>query len=119
MKGARQVVGIDFDDTLYDRSTAVANGDTTGDPTEGAMDALFSLLLRYDVLIISGRCNSGKESQHEMREWIIRKSENPDLMESYFMKGRIKIADNKPFVYLIDDNCFRFQGNWDEILKSL
>lgn len=92
---AQRRVGVDFDGVLADRET--------GQPLPGAVNALYSLAARWDVVIHTQR-------PREARDWL----ERFELMHLV-----VEVTDFKPSVWLyIDDRGLRFES-WQQTLADV
>lgn len=101
---------IDFDDTLYNRST--------NEPIEGAVEAIRQFKTEgYTILILSSRINP--ELWGELVKF--RKKEIAEWLEKYKIPYDKVVAFKPPADLYIDDKGYRFKGDWklavDEIEK--
>lgn len=114
-----EVVAIDFDGVLHAYSKEWHDGTIYDEPVPGAKEAMQTLLdLGYEVLIWSTRCHDREvmgehvsNQRDEMAEWLAR-HEIPYT--------RIHDEEGKPLCTLfVDDNCYRFDGNWASHLAQV
>ena len=99
---------IDFDDTLYNRSTE--------QPMQGAGEALKQLKSKgYTILVLSCRLNP--ELWGDLVKF--RKQEIVDWMKKYNMPYDKIVASKPPADLYIDDKALRFEGDWEITMKEI
>jgi hypothetical protein len=99
---------IDFDDTLYNRSTE--------EPIQGAVEALKQLKSEgHKILILSSRINP--ELWGELVKY--RQKEIVDWMEKYKIPYDKVVPFKPPADLYIDDKGYRFTGNWKETVQDI
>lgn len=105
----RRTILVDFDGVLH-RMPIDNYKFVTGDPIEGARQAIVTLVsVGYKVVIFTARPSSDHE---KIREWCMQ----------YLGRGlmhNIEITNVKrPSKFIIDDRAIRFT-NWDDMLNYL
>jgi hypothetical protein len=112
-------VAVDFDGVLHAYSEGFKDGEIYDDPVPGAAEAMQKLLdAGLEVVIFSTRNHdrtvdgkSEKNQRAEMEAWL-DKHEIPYT--------RVHDEPGKPLCQLfIDDNCYRFEGNWDGAVEDV
>ena len=99
---------IDFDDTLYNRSTE--------EPVQGAVEALNQLKSEgYEILILSSRINP--ELWGELVKF--RQKEIVDWLEKFSIPYDKVVAFKPPADLYIDDKGYHFKGNWEVTLSDI
>jgi len=107
---------IDFDETIHDYRDGWNNGEITGEPIEGAKEAIELLKQEFNIYIFTTRAaepesdSQSKEGQiDKIREWL-------DKYEIPY--DEITGEKLGAFAY-IDDKAIRFEGNWSDIINKV
>jgi len=115
---SKPVIAIDFDGVIHKYSKGWADGSIYDEPVEGCKEALEKLRETYYVIIFSTR-NYDRVVNGEFQ------SDQVDSMERWLHRYNIPYDDiyeepHKPLCKLfIDDNAYRFEGDWIQALKDV
>tara|TARA_B100000073_G_scaffold334304_1_gene326705 strand:- start:1057 stop:2091 length:1035 start_codon:yes stop_codon:yes gene_type:complete len=110
-------LAIDFDGVLHNFDKGYYDGTCYGEPIDGALLAIQSLSLKYNIIIYSSKCLPDRPKVNGLtgRELIIGWLQKYDILK--YVKD---ITHLKPRAkYYIDDKAIEFKGNWKDILKRL
>lgn len=112
-------IAVDFDGVLHGYSRKWADGSIYDGPKPGAAAAMQRLLdLGLETVIYSTRCYDRTERgefQPHQREQVAAWLERHQIPYT-----RIHDQPGKPLcVLFIDDNAYRFHGDWDKELPSI
>ena len=110
-------IGVDFDGVLHKNSKGYHDGTIYDEPVEGAREALQKLSEKYTVIIFTVKARrdrglvDGKTGVQLIWDWLKKHDMNQFVS---------KVTAEKPRgVAYIDDNGYRFDNNWDEILQKV
>lgn len=110
---------VDFDGVLHLYSKKWKDGSIYDPPIDGAKEALQSLLDKgYEIVIFTTRADphiiNDVEQSDQYQEVI-------DFLNKYEIPfTRVHKGVGKPLArLLIDDNCYRFNGNWATSLPEI
>ena len=106
-------MNVDMDNTICEWAWP-----DMGIPKEGAKESLQKLKdMGYYIRIYSCR------TSHEVHKYPIDRQEQVRKMEDFLDKHKIPYDEvlniNKPLGIFIDDSAFRFNNNWEEIVKEV
>lgn len=110
----RPRVTLDFDGVLNSYRTQIASDDPAAPipdpPTVGAREAVRELRRRgYEVVVLSARTADSPKARRAIEAWLKKHGIEVDA-----------VVDRKlPSVLYVDDKGFRFEGNWDAVLRFL
>jgi len=102
----KQTVMIDFDGVIHSYTTPWEAPEIIPDPpTLGAQEAVAKLRERFQVVVYSTRALQG--GLYAMDAWLDKHGIEVDDIT----------GTKRPGVVYVDDRGFRFNGDWDEVLK--
>ncbi|KKL06704.1 hypothetical protein LCGC14_2593360 [marine sediment metagenome] len=114
----KPTIAVDFDGVIHKYSKGWDDGSIYDEPMDGCRDALQKLSETYHILIFSARnydrVVGGETQSNQVRE-----------MEFWLNKYRIPYDEiytkpAKPLCKLfIDDNAYRFEGNWSQCVDDV
>ncbi len=105
----KQTVILDFDGVIHSYSSGWKGANVIPDPpTEGASEAVARLREQYIVVVVSSRCHQpgGIEA---IKAWLALHNIAVDAVSN----------DKPPHIVTVDDRAFRFEGDWDAVLKGI
>lgn len=113
-----KTICLDFDGVIHKYSKGYDNGNIYDEPTEGAFDAIQTMLKTHNVVILSTR------DPKQILEWFLKQpywlypiKVIPKGTVFWKEKGVVGITDKKlPALYYIDDRALRFT-NWKDMLN--
>lgn len=110
-------IGVDFDGVIHKNSKGYHDGTIYDGVVDGAREALKKLSEKYTVIIFTVKARkdrglvNGKSGTQLIWDW---------LKEHDLAQYVSKVTSEKPRgVAYIDDNGYRFDNNWDEILDKV
>lgn len=103
----RRTVAVDFDGVIHSYISPWQGANIIPDPPlPGAIEWLSKLVLDFNVVIFSARCNDDA-GIHAMQQWFIRWGLRPEVHE------QITYEPGKPSAWVfIDDRAIQFTGNF-------
>ena len=114
----KPTIAVDFDGVIHGYHQGWIDGSIYDEPIAGCREALKKLSEKYYILIFSTR-NYDRVIRGEMqRNQVVG-------MKFWLDKHRIPYDEihtepTKPICKLfIDDNAYRFEGNWEQCLKDV
>lgn len=115
---AKPTIAIDFDGVIHAYSKGWQDGTIYDPPIKGVREAMESLRKKFWVMVFSTRATprlvngvDQKGQADEIREYLTRHKIPCDQVYTGYGKPLCKL--------LVDDNVYRFEGNWDEALNDI
>ena len=100
-----KVISLDFDGVIHRYSKGWGDGTIYDPPTPGTAEAMKKLMGAGYALVI----HTTRIDHDEIKRWLV-KYDLPD----------IQVSNIKPIARIyIDDRGWRFDGNWETVLKLL
>ncbi len=113
-KNERYTVAVDFDGVIHRYDSPWVNAHTIPDgPVDGAIEWLFSALIKFDVVIFSTRCKTWR-GRRAVRQWL-KKHSGGLYYESPGSRGIEDVTlsyEKPPALVYIDDRAWRFSGSF-------
>jgi len=102
--GTRRAVVLDFDGVIHAYTSPWVDVETVCDgPVPGAREAVAKLRERFDVVVMSARCNE-PGGVRAVKQWLDLHGIEVDAVAAGEKPGAVAYAD---------DRGFRFDGTWD------
>jgi len=110
----QKIIAVDFDGVINSYKGGWKGPTVTDDPVLSAIESINTLSDQgYKIIIYSTRAQTG-EGLDTIREYLLKHSGNPAMVEG------IEITDKKPIAHVyIDDRAITFNGDWKETLKQI
>lgn len=105
----KQTIIIDFDGVIHSYHSGWKGAAVIPDPpTDGAKEAIVKLREQYVVVVVSSRCHQdgGIEA---IKAWLDKYDIVVDSVSN----------DKPPHIVTVDDRAFRFEGDWDAVIKGI
>ena len=104
------MISIDFDGVIHDHSKCKFTNEWTiqGDLIPGAKEAINQLSEKYNVVVISTRCNN-PDGRYAVIKWLELHSINVYDVADY----------RPPSLITVDDRAITFNGNWNQTLEDI
>jgi hypothetical protein len=114
LKYGEKAIAVDFDGVINSFKNGWKGPTETDEPVLSAAESIATLFHRgYKIIIFSTRANT-EEGVKTIREYLLKHTEDPGLVE------KIEITDKKPIAHVyIDDRAIPFTGDWAETLKQI
>jgi hypothetical protein len=114
LKYGEKAIAVDFDGVINSFKNGWKGPTETDEPVLSAAESIATLFHRgYKIIIFSTRAGT-EEGVKTIREYILKHTEDPGLVE------KIEITDKKPIAHVyIDDRAIPFTGNWAETLEKI
>lgn len=111
----RSTIAVDFDGVLHSYTSGWKGPHVISDPpVRGAIEWLWNLYQRFDVVIVSSRARTWR-GRRAIRCWLRDHAGNLWPEQCSFTRGLIDIpVTNRkvPALVYIDDRAFRFEGEF-------
>lgn len=112
--GQRYTIAVDFDGVIHAYDSTWINAHTIpDDPVDGAIEWLYEMIQKFDIVIFSTRCKTWR-GRRAVRRWLKEHSGNW-WFEGFGANGLedIRLSYEKPpaLIYL-DDRAVRFSGTF-------
>jgi len=105
----KETLILDFDGVIHSYSSGWKGATVIPDPpTNGAREAIAKLRERYVVVVVSSRSHQ-PGGIGAMKAWLAEHGIEVDDVP----------AHKPPHVCTVDDRVFRFEGDWDAVLKGV
>lgn len=103
----KQNIGIDFDGTISDYKNGWEGFDIISDPpTDGVKEFIEEVRKTHYVAIISSRALK-PEGKAAIEAWL----------KKYGIEVDMVTAEKVPCEFIVDDRCFCFRGDWNEVIE--
>jgi hypothetical protein len=114
LKYGEKAIAVDFDGVINSFKNGWKGPTETDEPVLSAAESIATLFHRgYKIIIFSTRAGT-EEGVKTIREYLLKHTEDPELVE------KIEITDKKPIAHIyIDDRAIPFTGDWAETLKQI
>jgi hypothetical protein len=114
LKYGEKAIAVDFDGVINSFKNGWKGPTETDEPVLSAAESIATLFHRgYKIIIFSTRAST-EEGVKTIREYLLKHTEDPGLVE------KIEITDKKPIAHVyIDDRAIPFVGDWAETLKQI
>jgi len=107
----KQTVAIDFDGVIHKYSKGWCGGEIYDDPIDGAIDAYFELMKKYDVVIFTARTDT-----EAVKRWMDKHFDFERRLGHFYEPNVTNIKP--PAIVYIDDRGIRFT-DWISTLEFL
>lgn len=112
-KNERYTVAVDFDGVIHSYTSPWVNAETIPDPpVPGAIEWLWEMSKRFEIVIFSTRCKTG-EGRQAVQRWLFENCERSAPLDAdpSSLPLRLKYtADKPPALVYLDDRAMRFEG---------
>jgi hypothetical protein len=114
LKYGEKAIAVDFDGVINSFKNGWKGPTETDEPVLSAAESIATLFHRgYKIIIFSTRAST-EEGVKTIREYLLKHTEDPGMVE------KIEITDKKPIAHIyIDDRAIPFTGDWEETLKQI
>lgn len=106
----KYTIAIDFDGTIHDHSKHkwTTESDIPGELIPGTKEAIDKLSEKYNIVVISTRCNI-PDGKYAIQKWLEKHKINVFDVSS----------ERPPALFTIDDRAIQFTGDWNIMLKDI
>ncbi len=105
----KKTIILDFDGVIHSYESGWKGADVIPDPpTEGAREAIAALREKYIIVVVSSRCHQ-KGGIEAIKAWLVKHQIDVDGVSN----------DKPPHVCTVDDRAFRFEGDWNAVIRGI